>query len=156
MAHAKKRTASRPAARLAAVQALYQREMEKTALPILLDEFHQYRLGATIEDATYIKAEVAFFDDIVKGVGERCQEIDTVIAKHLSSGWSLERLDRPMRQILRAGSYELLARPDVPTATIISEYIDVADAFYDRQEKSFVNGLLDAVAKELRPASGKA
>ncbi|ACV76190.1 MAG: transcription antitermination factor NusB [Zymomonas mobilis] len=144
---------ARSAARLAAVQALYQREMEKTPLNILLDEFHQYRLGATIEDATYTKAEPSFFDDIVRGVGTRCEEIDRVISENLSERWSLDRLDRPMRQILRAGTYELLARPDVPTATIISEYIDVANAFYDRQEKNFVNGLLDTVAKKLRSSN---
>ena len=97
---------ARSAARLAAVQALYQREMEKTPLNILLDEFHQYRLGATIEDATYTKAEPSFFDDIVRGVGTRCEEIDRVISENLSERWSLDRLDRPMRQILRAGTYD--------------------------------------------------
>lgn len=144
------RARSRSAARLAAVQALYQQEMERTPLPRLLAEFHQYRLGATIEDVAYADAEVDFFDDVVKGVDARRGEIDAAIARRLASGWSLDRLDRPMRQILRAGTYELLARADVPVGSVISEYVDVADAFYDRREKGFVNGLLDAVAKDVR------
>jgi N utilization substance protein B len=141
---------SRSAARLAAVQALYQQEMEGTALTRLLDEFHQHRLGATIEDVEYADAEVDFFDDLVRGVDARREEIDAAITKRLSAGWSLARLDRPMRAILRAGAYELIARADVPTNSVISEYVDVADAFYAKRETGFVNGLLDAVAKDVR------
>ncbi|HEX7875365.1 MAG TPA: transcription antitermination factor NusB [Sphingobium sp.] len=144
------RSKSRSAARLAAVQALYQLEMESTPISVLLHEFHQHRLGATIEDVTYADAEESFFDDVVSGVDKRRAEIDGLISARLSKGWSLERLDKPMRQILRAGSYELIARKDVPTGTVISEYVDVAHAFYDKREASFVNGLLDAVAKDVR------
>jgi len=144
------RSKSRSAARLAAVQALYQIEMEGTQLSVLLHEFHQHRLGATIEDVTYAQAEESFFDDIVSGVDKRRAEIDSLVGARLSKGWSLERLDKPMRQILRAGAYELLARKDVPTGTVISEYVDVAHAFYDKREAGFVNGLLDAVAKDVR------
>ena len=144
------RSKSRSAARLAAVQALYQLEMEGTPIAALLHEFHQHRLGATIEDVTYADAEEAFFDDIVTGTDKRRDEIDALIVARLSSGWSLDRLDKPMRQILRAGTYELLARADIATATIISEYVDVAHAFYDKRESGFVNGLLDAVAKDAR------
>jgi N utilization substance protein B len=147
---AKSRTKARAAARLAAVQALYQHEMERTPIAALLNEFHQHRLGATIEDVEYADADVAFFDDLVKGAGARRDEIDRLIASKLAADWSLERLDKPMRQILRAGTYELLARPDVPVGAVISEYLDVTDAFYDRREKGFVNGILDAVAKEVR------
>ena len=144
------RSLSRSAARLAAVQALYQMEMEGTPLAKLLHEFHEHRLGATIEDATYAEAEHSFFDDVVSGVDARRVELDDLIAAKLSDGWSLDRLDRPMRAILRAGTYELLARPDVPVASVISEYLDVADAFYDKREKGFVNGLLDGIAKDVR------
>jgi len=144
------RSRSRSAARLAAVQALYQREMEGTAIPTLLHEFHHHRLGATIEGVEYEDAEVDFFDDVVAGVGAREAELDELIAGKLAKDWSLARLDRPMRQILRAGTYELVARIDVPTGSIISEYVDVAKAFYDKREAAFVNGLLDAVAKEVR------
>ena len=144
------RSRSRSAARLAAVQALYQMEMEGTPLAKLLHEFHEHRLGATIEDETYAEAEVDFFDDIVTGADARREEIDGLIAQRLAEGWSLERLDRPMRAILRAGAYELIARPDVPVATVITEYVDVAHAFYDKRETGFVNGLLDAIAKAAR------
>jgi N utilization substance protein B len=146
------RSRSRSAARLAAVQALYQQEMETIPIARLLREFHEHRLGATIEEAQYIEAEQSFFDDVVSGVDARRAEIDEVIAGKLAEGWSLERLDRPMRAILRAGTYELLARKDVPVGSVISEYVDVAHAFYDKRESGFVNGLLDAVAKQARPA----
>jgi N utilization substance protein B len=144
------RSRSRSAARLAAVQALYQLEMEKTALRTLLHEFHQHRLGATIDDVELADAEVDFFDDLVTGVDARRDEIDGLIEGKLAKGWSLARLDRPMRQILRTGTYELLARADVPVGSVISEYVDVAHAFYDKRETAFVNGLLDAVAKDVR------
>jgi N utilization substance protein B len=147
---AKTRSKARAAARLASVQALYQREMENTPITALLHEFHQHRLGATIEDVEYADADVNFFDDIVKGVDARRDEIDALISAKLSADWSLDRLDKPMRQILRAGAYELMARKDVPVGAVISEYLDVTDAFYDRREKGFVNGLLDAIAKEVR------
>ena len=144
------RSRSRSAARLAAVQALYQQDMEGTPLPRLLKEFHDHRLGATIEDETYHDAEADFFDDIVTGADARRDEIDSLIGGRLAAGWSLERLDRPMRALLRAGAYELIARPDVPVASVISEYVDVAHAFYDKRESGFVNGILDAIAKETR------
>jgi len=144
------RSRSRSAARLAAVQALYQQEMEATPLPRLLKEFHDHRLGATIEDQEYHEAERDFFDDIVMGVSARCAELDALISQRLAEGWTLERLDRPMRAILRAGAYELVARKDVPLGSVISEYVDVAHAFYDKRESGFVNGLLDAIAREAR------
>jgi N utilization substance protein B len=149
------RSRSRSAARLAAVQALYQQEMEGTPVPRLLREFHEHRLGATIEDVQYLEAEVSFFDDVVTGVDARRSDIDAAIAAKLAEGWSLDRLDRPMKAILRAGTYELLARKDVPVGSVISEYVDVAHAFYDKRESGFVNGLLDAVAKEARPAKAE-
>jgi len=147
---AQSRSRSRSAARLAAVQALYQQEMERTPVPMLLHEFHHHRLGATIEGVEYADAEVDFFDDLVRGVAARMAELDGLIAAKLAKGWSLERLDKPMRQILRAGAYELAARIDVPTGSVISEYVDVAKAFYDRKEAAFVNGILDAIAKDVR------
>jgi N utilization substance protein B len=146
------RSISRSAARLAAVQALYQQEMEGTPIARLIHEFHDHRLGATIEGATYAEAEQSFFDDLVSGTAARLAEIDALVAGRLAEGWSMERLDKPMKAILRVGTYELIARPDVPTASVISEYLDVADAFYDKREKGFVNGLLDAIAKGARTA----
>jgi transcription antitermination protein NusB len=144
------RSQARSVARLAAVQALYQQEMESTPVATLLHEFHHHRLGATIDDVVYAEAEVDFFDNLVKGVTARGDEMDALVAAKLADGWSLERLDKPMRQILRAGAYELAARADVPKAAVISEYVDIAKAFYDQREAGFVNGLLDAIAKDVR------
>ena len=145
---------ARSASRLAAVQALYQHDMEGTPQASLLDEFHRHRLGGEVDpdldDAQYIEAEVAFFDDVVKGVLARRDEIDALLTAKLAAGWSLARLDKTLLQILRAGAYELLARADVPTGTAIGEYLDVAHAFFEDGEKKFVNGVLDAVAKSVR------
>lgn len=149
-AHTPRRSLARSAARLAAVQALYQREMESTALARLLDEFHQHRLGAVIGDEAYADVEMAFFDDIVSGVDARCDEIDLLLSERLAKGWNLARLDKTMLQVLRAGTYELLARADVPVGTVINEYVDVAKAFFDDREAKFANGVLDAVAKQVR------
>jgi N utilization substance protein B len=145
------RAQSRSAARLAAVQALYQKDMEGTALARLLHEFHQHRLGREIEEGEhYAEAEVDFFDDVVRGVDARRDEIDALITGRLAEGWSIRRLDKTMVQVLRAGTYELLARADVPVGSVISEYVDVAKAFFDDREAKFANGVLDAIAKEVR------
>lgn len=143
-----RRSRARSAARLAAVQALYQLHMERTPLARLLDEFHQHRLGAEIEGVQLAEPEVDFFDDIVRGVDARREEIDGLLSQRLSENWTLVRLDKTMLQILRAGAYELIARADVTRATAISEYVDVAKAFFDDREAKFVNGVLDAVAKD--------
>lgn len=144
------RSKARSAARLAAVQALYQHDMEGTPPASLLDEFHRHRLGATIDEEQYAQAETTFFDDVVKGVIARRDEIDAVLAEKLVQGWSLGRLDKTMLQILRCGAWELMARADVPTGAAISEYVDVAHAFFEEREAKFVNGVLDAVAKAVR------
>ena len=144
------RSRARSAARLAAVQALYQQEMEGTRLPRLLDEFHQHRLGAEIDDIQFAPADIHFFDDVVTGVNARREEIDALLSARLAKGWQLGRLDKTMLQILRAGTYELLARADVPKAAAISEYLDVAHAFFNEREAKFANGVLDAVAKAVR------
>jgi transcription antitermination protein NusB len=146
---------ARSAARLAAVQALYQLQMEQTALARLLDEFHQHRLGREVDDEgddepVYADAETAFFDDVVRGVDARRDEIDSLLSSKLAPGWTLQRLDKTMLQVLRAGVYELLARADVPVAVAINEYVEVAKAFFDDGEARFVNGVLDAVAKDVR------
>ena len=146
----KARLKARSAARLAAVQALYQLDMEGPSLARLLDEFHRHRLGAEIEGDQYAEAETAFFDDVVQGVAARKDEIDALLAAKLATGWTLERLDKTLLQVLRAGAFELLARADVPTASVITEYVDVAHAFFESREAKFVNGLLDAVAKVVR------
>jgi len=149
------RSQARSAARLAAVQALYQMQMEGTALARLLNEFHQHRLGREVDDEdhegeVFADAEVDFFDDIVSGVDARRKEIDELLVGKLADGWTIARLDKTMLQILRAGAYELMARADVPTATAINEFVDVAKAFFDDREAKFVNGILDAIGKDVR------
>ncbi|MEP7350001.1 MAG: transcription antitermination factor NusB [Sphingorhabdus sp.] len=141
---------ARSAARLAAVQALYQMDMEEIGLARLLGQFHEHRLGKEIEDAQYVEADIDFFDDVVVGTDGRREDIDGLIESKLGEQWKIGRLDKTMLQILRAGTYELIARADVPTATVINEYMDVAHAFFDAKDAKFVNGLLDAVAKERR------
>ncbi len=144
------KTQARSAARLAAVQALYQMDMEDISVAKLLSEFHMHRLGAEIEDEQYAEADQIFFDDVVSGVDVRREEFDMLISSHLNEKWKIERLDPTMLQILRCGCYELLARKDVPKAAVINEYVDVAHAFFDQKEAHFVNGLLDNIAKEVR------
>jgi N utilization substance protein B len=148
--NASAKSKSRSAARLASVQALYQMDMEDIGIAHLLNEFHSHRLGQEIEDAQYADADPDFFDDVVSGVDARRTEIDGLVDGKLGEKWKMDRLDKTMLQILRCGTYELIARPDVPTATVIDEYLDVAHAFFDNKDAKFVNGLLDAVAKDVR------
>jgi N utilization substance protein B len=147
-----KKGIARSAARLAAVQALYQHQMEATPEPQLLDEFHRHRLGAEIEDVQMVDADRIHFDDVVKGVLARITEIDALVSEKLAEGWRLDRLDKTMVQVLRAGAYEVIAREDIPAAAIITEYVDVAHAFFEEREAKFVNGVLDALAKSARKA----
>ena len=145
-----KTSKARAAARLAAVQALYQMDMEVIGLARLLGQFHEHRLGKEIEDAQLIDADIDFFDDVVVGTDGRLADIDSLIEANLGDHWKIVGLDKSMLHILRAGTYEIIARPDVPTGTIINEYMDVAHAFFDAKDAKFVNGLLDAVAKAKR------
>lgn len=141
----------RSAARLAAVQALYQRAMTgRPPVGPLVEEFVEHRLGQTVDDDQYAPADADYFADIVKGVDSFGDELDPAISANLAEGWSLPRLDRLVLAILRAGAYELKARPDVPTAVVINEYVDVAHAFYDGGEPAFVNKLLDKLAAQFR------
>ena len=98
----------------------------------------------------YLTADVVFFDDLVKGAVARREEIDARLGARLAEGWSLARLDKTMLQILRAAAYELIARADIGVGTVINEYLDVTHAFFDAREAKFVNGLLDALAKDVR------
>ncbi len=142
----------RSAARLAAVQALYQHGQARTPVAQLLNEFHLHRLGAELEGEQMKDADQPFFDDIVTGTLERLPELDALIAARLATGWTMERLDRLMLHLLRAGAYELVARPDIPAAVVITEYVDVARAFYPAAESGFVNAMLDGMARTTRTA----
>lgn len=141
----------RSAARLAAVQAFYQLLMAgEPNVGKVVTEYIEHRLGAEIEGDQYVDADAAMFEDILEGAWNRREEWQTIIAGHLNKDWTLERIDKILIAVLSAGCYELAARVDVPTAVIINEYVDVTHGFYDRAEASFVNGVLDKLAKELR------
>jgi transcription antitermination protein NusB len=140
----------RSAARLAAVQALYQMEMSGGSSAWVITEFRHHRLGRDIDGDTYAKADEAWFVDLVDGVDSQRAAIDEKVQAHLSDGWTLPRIDSTLRQVLRAAAYELTARLDTPTAVILNEYVEVANAFVERKESAFINGVLDRLAKTVR------
>jgi N utilization substance protein B len=141
----------RGAARLAAVQALYQMELSGATLPEVLAEFETYRLGKEVDGEQYRNADAAFFRDIVSGVVRDQRELDPAIHASLTEGWPLARVDATLRAILRSGAYELASRTDVPARVVITEYVDVARAFFEAEITGMVNGVLDALARTLRP-----
>jgi N utilization substance protein B len=145
------RAASRSAARLAAVQALYQMDMTGIDLNQVIAEFAAHRLGQEIEGDRYAEAEPEFFRAIVEGVVREQLRIDPLIDKQLAEGWRLTRVDSILRAILRAGAYELLIRGDVPVRVVISEYVDIAHAFFGEEEPKVVNGILDRLGHKERP-----
>lgn len=142
----------RGAARLAAVQALYQMELGGTTLPEVLAEFETLRLGKELDGELYRDADRAFFRDIVTGVVAHQRTLDPEINTALSADWPLARIDATLRAILRCGTFELSRRRDVPGRVVISEYIDVAKAFFEGEVPAMVNGVLDTLARKLRAA----
>ena len=142
----------RGAARLAAVQALYQMDIAATGLNEILAEFESHWIGREVEGAQYLPAEAAFFRDIVSGVVREQRSLDPLIDKVLAGGWPLKRIEAILRAVLRAGAYELACRPDVPARVVMSEYVDVAHAFVDDDETGMVNAVLDQLAHQLRGA----
>ena len=146
------RALSRSAARLAAVQALYQMDMTGIDLNLVIQEFQSHRLGKDIEGLELCEAEAEFFRDLVQGVVREQRRIDPLVDQHLAEGWRLNRVDSILRAILRAGAYEVLMRPDVPSRVVITEYLDLAHAFFEGEEPKVVNGILDKLAREERPA----
>jgi N utilization substance protein B len=142
----------RGAARLAAVQALYQMDIAGTPLNDILAEFESHWLGQEVEGSQYLPAEAAFFRQIVEGVVESQRRLDPMIDRALAGGWPLKRVETVLRAILRAGAYELDGRRDVPARVVVSEYVDVAHAFLDGEETGMVNAVLDALARALRAA----
>ncbi len=142
---------ARGAARLAAVQALYQMDVGGAALEEVLAEFETWRLGRELDGVTYRKADAGFFRDLVSGVVRDQRELDPMIQETLMKGWPLARLDVTLRAILRAAAWELSARADIPVRVVINEFVDVAKAFFDDDEPRMVNGVLDSLARALRP-----
>jgi len=141
---------TRSAARLAAVQALYQMDVAGAPLPDTLAQFESHWLGKVVDGDEYKPADAAFFRDLVGGVLKQQRDLDPMIDRTLAGGWPLKRVEAVMRAIFRAGAYELGKRRDVPVRVIITEYVDIAHAFFDKEEAGMVNAVLDALGKELR------
>jgi N utilization substance protein B len=153
------RAASRSAARLAAVQALYQMDMTGIDLNEVMAEFADHRLGQVIEGDQYNQAEDQFFRNLVEGVVREQRRLDPLVDRQLAEGWRLTRVDSILRAILRSGAYELFTRDDVPARVVITEYVDIAHAFFGEDEPRVVNGILDRLAHGARPkefATGEA
>ena len=142
--------ANRSAARLNAVQALYQMDVSGAGVDEVFAQFESHWIGKEIEGDSYTPAEVAFFKDIVSGVLADQRSIDSHVDAALTQGWPLRRVETVVRAILRAGTYELRKRKDVPVRAIISEYVDLAAAFYDRDESGLINAVLDTLARDFR------
>ena len=145
-----KKANRRGAARLAAVQALYQMDLAGAGLNDIFAEFESHWLGNEVEGDKYLPAEAAFFQDVVSGVVRDQAKIDPLIDDALSKGWPLKRIDAILRAVLRAGSYELEHRKDVPARVVVSEYVDVAHAFVEKDETGMVNAVLDQIARQFR------
>lgn len=148
-----KRIQPRSVSRLAAVQALYQMEVSGAGVDAVVREFSEHRFDRAVEDtegAQLAQADETFFADLVKGVVSKQAVIDPAIVRRLASGWKLERLDATARAVLRAGAYELMNRPDVPTEVVIDEYVEIAKSFFEGPEAGFINGALDAIARDAR------
>lgn len=135
----------RRAARLAAVQALYQCDMNDPDPRQVVAEFVTHRADEL--------GDRGLFGDVVNGVADRVEDIDRMISESLAEGWTIDRLETVLRAIMRAGAYELLAKPDVPPRVVINEYVEIAHAFFAGREPGMVNGVLDRLARVLRAES---
>lgn len=140
----------RGAARLAAVQALYQMDVGGSGINDVLAEFESHWIGNEVEGEQYLPAEEAFFRDIVSGVVRDQGKLDPVIDEALSKGWPLQRIEAILRAVMRAGAYELEHRRDIPARVVVSEYVDVAHAFVEGDETGMVNAVLDLIARKFR------
>lgn len=141
----------RHASRLAAVQALYQMDVAGKGVVEAMAEFETFWIGKEVDGISFKPAEAAFFRDVLGGVVREQLSLDPKVDHALAHGWPLKRIEAVLRAILRAGAYELMFRKDVPARVVISEYIDVAHAFYADDEPRMVNGVLDAIARDVRP-----
>jgi transcription antitermination protein NusB len=144
------KAARRAGARLAAVQALYQMEQTEQSARSVIADFMEDRLGLNDEGEPIEEADPDLFKSVVDGVVARQEEIDAAIMKRLAEGWKIERLDATSRAIARAAVFELLADIGLPSEIILDEYVSIAHAFFEGAEPKFINGLLDAVARDVR------
>jgi N utilization substance protein B len=147
------RTANqRGAARLAAVQALYQMDVGRQSLEDTLGQFNTHMLGREVEGEQYLPADADFFRQIVSGVIKSQLDIDPTVDKALSNDWPVGRIDATLRAILRAAAFELLRRRDIPAGVVITEYVDIAKAFYEDDAPGMVHAVLDTIAKQVAAA----
>lgn len=145
-----KRPSGLSAARLLAVQALYQRALSRQPAADVLREFLQHRVEEEVEGLRHGAVNRALLSEIVEGVAKQEDTLDDMLAAVLDEDWTIERLEILLHMLLRAASFELADRLEVPARVVISEYVDLANAFYDGREIAFVNGLLDRLAHVLR------
>jgi len=143
--------AERSAARLAAVQALYQMDVSGKNVVDALAEFEAFWIGREVEGIEFKPSDIEFFRNVISGVVQNQRAIDVKIDKTLSEGWPLRRIEAVLRAILRAGGYELMFRKDVPARVVITEYVDVTHGFYGEDEPGLVNAVLDTLARDVRP-----
>ena len=142
--------AERSAARLAAVQALYQMDISGKGVIDALAEFEAFWIGREVEGITFKPAENEFFRDILGGIVREQRAVDGKIDAALAAGWPLKRIEAVLRAILRAGAYELLFRKDVPARVVISEYVEIAHSFYSEDEPGLINAVLDTIGRDVR------
>jgi N utilization substance protein B len=145
------RMEKRRAARLAAVQALYQMDVAGKGLIEAMAEFETFWMGKEVDGICLPAAEANFFRDVLSGVVREQRPIDRVVDTALTDGWPLKRIETVLRSVLRAGAYELMFRKDVPPKAVINEYVTVARAFYEGDEPGIANAVLDRIARERRP-----
>nr|WP_210270349.1 transcription antitermination factor NusB [Ensifer oleiphilus] len=150
-----KQANQRGAARLAAVQALYQMDIGGTGVLEVVAEYEMHRLGQELDGDTYLKADASWFRSIVAGVVRDQRKLDPLIGSALQDDWALSRLDSTVRAILRAGTFEMLERKDVPVAVIVTEYVEIAKAFFGDDEPKLVNAVLDRIARQVRGETKK-
>jgi N utilization substance protein B len=147
--------AARSAARLAAVQGLYQMDVASTAINDVLRDLtatplRQVTAEAARDDAEPVEPDQTFLAELLRGVVRLQRQIDPMVDAQLAAGWRLARIDTTLRAILRAGVFELIERTDVPARAVITEYIEIAHAFFDTDEPRVVNGVLDKLARKIR------
>lgn len=140
----------RSAARLAAVQALYEMEMSGKGVAEAVAEFEAHWIGREVDGVEFKPAEAPFFRDLVAGVVQEQRLVDQKVDTALAKGWPLVRVEAVLRAIMRCGAFELVRRTDVPARVVISEYVDVAHAFYDGDEPGMVNAVLDSIGRDVR------
>ena len=141
----------RGSARLSAVQALYQMDIGGVGLSEVVAEYENFRIGHEVDGAVYLEADVSWFRGIVGGVVKDQKSIDPIIHQALTNNWPLSRIDSTLRAILRAAVFELTKRSDVDARVVVTEYVEIAKAFFDSEEPKMVNGVLNVIARRLRP-----